>query len=188
MSYRLYIAKRAKLNNDEIDSKVKNLIQAEIAIQDIVDELGFKDIIQLGSNGNASYIHTYGQSYFNEENCFMLNIPYKKDDDIDGMRIVRMTKEMVIDLFNRIYDTQYQYYDEKYKEMKNDPELGILTAEDYFYTMASSWKRRHKIPYSIEKLEMPYQVRYSETYLIEQLIYLYNDTDWKTEDVIIYGF
>lgn len=202
MSYRLYICKGKKMSNQEIDKKIEILNDMfkenpdDLTSFDIVKHLGFQNEMCLGGDDDAEKIRQQGESYFSQEQCFVINIPYDDEEDIDGNRIVKLTKEMILLYLDGIYKSMYKYYTDMLKDFED--ECGPIFAQEYFHRKANLWKQDDSLNIDAfksfskrtnkEKLEIPYNISTSTEYAILQIIDLYNQTDWENEDVILYGF
>lgn len=205
LSYRLYICKRKKLCSQDIDAKLKELIDLfkenpdELTQYDVVKHLGFQEVMPLGSDDDAETIRKQGKSYLSKEQSHLVNIPYEGERDIDGKRIVKLTKDMILLYLDAIYESMYKYFQSMLDDLES--EVGLSVAKSYFHQKAKFWERDSKLgllsidflkPFverkNKDKLDMPYEVTISTEYTILQLVNLYNDTDWENEDVILYGF
>lgn len=202
LSYRLYICKRKKLYSQDIDAKLKELIDVfkenpdELTQYDVVKHLGFQEVMPLGSDDDAETIRKQGKSYLSKEQSHLVNIPYEGERDIDGERIVKLTKEMILLYLDAIYKSMYKYYTDMLKDFED--ECGPIFAQEYFHRKANLWKQDDSLNMDAfksfskrtykDKLEIPYNINISTEYTILQIINLYNHTDWENEDVILYGF
>lgn len=137
MSYRLYICKRKKLCSQDIDAKLKELIDLfkenpdELTQYDVVKHLGFQEVMPLGSDGDAEKIHKQGKSYLSKEQSHLVNIPHDNERDIDGKRIVKLTKDMILLYLDTIYESMYKYYIDMLKDFED--ECGPIFAQEYFH-------------------------------------------------------
>lgn len=202
MGYRLYICKGKKMSHQEVDKKIESLNELfkenpeELTLFDIVRHLGFENEMCLGGDDDAETIRQQGKSYLSQEQCFAINIPYDDEEDIDGDRIVKLTKEMILLYLDAIYKSMYKYFTDMLNDF--DGECGPIFAQEYFHRKANLWKQNDSLNIDAfksfsnrtnkDKLEIPYNISTSTEYTILQIIDLYNQTDWDNEDLILYGF
>lgn len=110
-------------------------------------------------------------------------------DDINGLRIVALSKEDVLYMVQDYHQQVANRYKNLLNMTKVEWETNLLKFN--LKAMAKEWEyaANERVEYNNEgKIDIPFPLAWSYEYLIIQLIHILNQYDWEYIDVALYGY
>ena len=110
--------------------------------------------------------------------------------DLDGLRVVSVSKEDVIRLIQDCCQTIANSYKRLLKLSKNADELSMDQLQFSLDSRAKDWEYAVNDGFVLNKdgkLDLPYPLAWSYEYLIAQLVDIVNKYDWNCVDAVLYG-
>lgn len=114
----------------------------------------------------------------------------KGEHDLDGLRVVSVSKEDVIRLIRSYCQSIADFYKKMLSLAKEPNWLNMDELQTRLDNRVKDWEgtaiRGIKLNKD-NKLEIPYSLAWSYEYLIAQLIEIVNKYDWDCVDAVLYG-
>lgn len=114
----------------------------------------------------------------------------KGEYDLDGLRVVSISKEDMIRLIQDCYQTIANSYKRLLQLSKDADELSMEQLQFSLDSRVKDWEYAANDGITLNKegkLEMPYPLAWSYEYLIVQLVDMVNKYDWDCVDAVLYG-
>lgn len=114
----------------------------------------------------------------------------KGEYDLDGLRVVSISKEDMIRLIQDCYQTIANSYKRLLQLSKDADELSMEQLQFSLDSRVKDWEYAANDGITLDKygkLEMPYPLAWSYEYLIVQLVDMVNKYDWDCVDAVLYG-
>ena len=114
----------------------------------------------------------------------------KGEYDLDGLRVVSISKEDMIRLIQDCYQTIASFYKRLLQLSKDADEFSIDKLQLSLESRVKDWEYAANDGITLNKegkLEMPYPLAWSYEYLIVQLVDMVNKYDWDCVDAVLYG-
>lgn len=179
MSTRYYIAKANKsVSKFILDTLIEQVIEEnENYLNDLlVEKLGFTTVLELGDDIVAEKLLDTLDSYIPSDISQQYNLT---EEDKIGL----MQKEDILTYVRNIHEEMIDFFQTRLNEKSCQP---------YVCAKLTSWQVSQDVLFQREDedghIELPYIVKNSQEYLMLQLMDLYNNTNWKTEDIILYAW
>lgn len=112
------------------------------------------------------------------------------EKDLDGLRVVSVSKEDVIRLIQDCYQAIANFYKRLLQFSKDADEFSIDKLQLSLESRVKDWEYAANDGITLNKegkLEMPYPLAWSYEYLIVQLVDMVNKYDWDCVDAVLYG-
>lgn len=114
----------------------------------------------------------------------------KGEYDLDGLRVVSISKEDMIHLIQDYYQAIANSYKKLLQLSKDADELSMEQLQFSLDSRVKNWEYAANNGIMLDKygkLEMPYPLAWSYEYLIVQLVDMVNKYDWDCVDAVLYG-
>lgn len=114
----------------------------------------------------------------------------KGEYDLDGLRVVSISKEDMIHLIQDYYQAIANSYKKLLQLSKDADELSMEQLQFSLDSRIKNWEYAANNGVMLDKygkLEMPYPLAWSYEYLIVQLVDMVNKYDWDCVDAVLYG-
>lgn len=114
----------------------------------------------------------------------------KGEYDLDGLRVVSISKEDMIRLIQDCYQAIANFYKRLLQFSKDADEFSIDKLQLSLESRVKDWEYAANDGITLNKegkLEMPYPLAWSYEYLIVQLVDMVNKYDWDCVDAVLYG-
>lgn len=114
----------------------------------------------------------------------------KGEYDLDGLRVVSISKEDMIRLIQDCYQAIANFYKRLLQFSKDADEFSMDKLQLCLESYVKDWEYAANDGIMIDKygkLEMPYPLAWSYEYLIVQLVDMVNKYDWDCVDAVLYG-
>lgn len=112
------------------------------------------------------------------------------EKDLDGLRVVSISKEDMIRLIQDCYQAIANSYKKLLQLSKDADELSMEQLQFSLDSRVKNWEYAANNGVMLDKygkLEMPYPLAWSYEYLIVQLVDMVNKYDWDCVDAVLYG-
>lgn len=194
MSYRMYIAshsKQSSLEKTQIFSQVilPNMQQDEayktyFANYECLKQFECCDELELNKEPVIRTILQKCPSYLPEE--LIRNYPdYLPQSSDEENYIGLLTPELLWEYIQELHQTQITELKQELQQCQADPDYAREFATAILSCQITDWDTSLKY---LNQNELPFCITNSEIYFLYQIYTLYQKTDFKTTDLILYGW
>lgn len=194
MSYRMYIAshsKQSSLEKTQIFSNVilPNMQQEEayktyFANYECLKQFGCTNKLELNKEPVIRTILQKCPSYLPEE--LVRNYPdYLPQSSDEENYIGLLTPELLWEYIQELHQTQITELKQELQQCQADPDYAREFATAILSCQITDWNTSLKY---LKPNELPFCITNSEIYFLYQIYSLYQKTDFKTTDLILYGW
>lgn len=194
MSYRMYIAshsKQSSLEKTHIFSQVilPNMQQDEayktyFANYECLKQFGCCDELELNKEPVIRTILRKCPSYLPEK--LVRNYPdYLPQSSDEENYIGLLTPELLWEYIQELHQTQITELKQKWQQCQADPDYAREFATAILCCQITDWDTSLKY---LNPNQLPFCITNSEIHFLYQVYTLYQNTDFKTTDLILYGW
>ena len=194
MSYRMYIASHSKQSSLEKTHIFSQVILPDMQKDDAyktyfanykcLEKFGCTDELELNKEPVSQTILKKCPSYLPKE--LLRNYPdYLPQSSDEENYIGLLTPELLWEYIQKLHQTQITELKQKLQQCQTDPDYAREFATAILCCQITDWDTSLK---HLNPNQLPFCITNSEIHFLYQVYTLYQKTDFKTTDLILYGW